>query len=159
VFAANISKAYRYIIIEGDLKDEKKPLDLSTVQQKSVAASTNSVLASLSEFRKILENAGMIVVPTDRRHTSSTHHGCGGTLDIKNPQIEIHCLQCGKVVDRDLNAAQNILSRGKEAAHEAAKVKQEKLQTAQEKKIARVANRLAARKKKNNEGQAIKSNA
>jgi hypothetical protein len=151
VFAAKISEVYRYIIIEGDIKDEKKPLDLSTVQQKSVAASTNSVLASLSEFRRILENAGMIVVPTDRRHTSSTHHGCGGTLDLKNPQIEIHCSQCGEVVDRDLNAARNILSRGKEAARDAAKVRQEKLQTAQEKKVARVANRLAARKKRTDE--------
>jgi hypothetical protein len=153
VFAARMSEKYRYVIIEADIKDDKKAINLKYVQQRSVAASTNSVLASLSEFRQILENAGMIAVPTDRRHTSSTHHGCGGTIDLKKPEIELHCMQCGEVIDRDLNAALNILSRGKDAAQEAAKTRQEKIQTAQTRKSERLSHRLAARKKNKENSQ------
>ena len=58
------------------------------------------------------ERAGKIVVLVDPRNTSQMCSGCG-KLVPKDLSIRIHdCPYCGLVLDRDHNAALNILTRG-----------------------------------------------
>ena len=58
------------------------------------------------------ENAGQTVVKVDPHHTSQNCSGCGCL--VKKPLSErLHvCPDCGLVLDRDHNAALNILGRG-----------------------------------------------
>jgi hypothetical protein len=146
VFASQLAKKYRYLVIEGDIRNKDKPVDLAEAQQHSAATSTNSVLASLSELRMTLAHAGLVVVTVDRRQTSRLHHGCGGTL-ADGSTIDLACETCGRETDRDLNAARNILGRGQDEKAKAANAHTEKQTRAAERKAARLAGRLAARKK------------
>jgi putative transposase len=58
------------------------------------------------------ENAGRVVVLVDPRNTSKICSGCG-TLVEKSLSDRVHkCLVCGLVMDRDHNAAINILGLG-----------------------------------------------
>jgi putative transposase len=58
------------------------------------------------------ENAGCVVVLVDPRNTSKICSGCG-TLVEKSLSDRVHkCLVCGLVMDRDHNAAINILGLG-----------------------------------------------
>ena len=57
------------------------------------------------------ENAGAQVVQVDARHTSQVCSGCG-CLVAKSLGIRWHdCPECGLSLQRDLNAARNVLSR------------------------------------------------
>ena len=58
------------------------------------------------------ESAGKTVVLVDPRNTSQLCSGCGEVVP-KDLSVRIHnCPSCGLVLDRDYNAAQNILTRG-----------------------------------------------
>ncbi len=75
--------------------------------------------ASWSQFIRCLtlkaENAGKWVIPVDPRNTSKRCSTCG-TLVPKTLRDRIHsCPQCGLSMDRDVNAALNILASGREA--------------------------------------------
>jgi putative transposase len=58
------------------------------------------------------EDAGRIVVLVDPRNTSKMCSGCGKLVE-KDLSIRVHeCPFCGLILDRDLNAAKNILRLG-----------------------------------------------
>ena len=58
------------------------------------------------------ENAGRVVVLVDPRNTSQQCSGCG-TMVSKPLSVRVHaCPTCGLVMDRDQNAAMNILGLG-----------------------------------------------
>ncbi len=58
------------------------------------------------------EEAGRQVIKIDPRYTSQICSGCGEIVK-KDLSVRIHnCPHCGLVLDRDINAAKNILARG-----------------------------------------------
>lgn len=61
------------------------------------------------------EEAGVHVVAVDPRHTTQTCSACG-TLVPKGLGDRVHTCKCGLVLDRDHNAAINILARGLRAS-------------------------------------------
>jgi putative transposase len=69
--------------------------------------------ASLATFRRLLEYkasaAGVQVIAVNPAYTSQRCSGCG-ELVPKDLDTRIHaCPHCGLVLDRDVNAARNIL--------------------------------------------------
>jgi putative transposase len=61
------------------------------------------------------EGAGKHVVMVDPRGTTQECSGCGATVP-KGLGVRVHrCPACGLVCDRDVNAARNILARGRRA--------------------------------------------
>jgi putative transposase len=57
------------------------------------------------------ENAGRIVIAVDPKNTSQICSDCGCIVK-KDLSIRIHnCPACGLVIDRDINAARNILKK------------------------------------------------
>lgn len=72
--------------------------------------------ASLGMFRQMLdykvENTGSQVVGVNPRNTSQACSGCG-VIVAKGLNVRVHrCPDCGVVLDRDVNAALNILALG-----------------------------------------------
>jgi putative transposase len=58
--------------------------------------------------------AGRTVVLVDARHSTQECSGCGGRV-VKTLADRVHeCPSCGLVLDRDHNAARNILRRGRQ---------------------------------------------
>ncbi|MCH8290781.1 transposase [Candidatus Poribacteria bacterium] len=73
--------------------------------------------AAWSTFQDILiskaENAGKMVVKVDPKYTSQECSGCGKIVK-KDLSVRVHeCPDCGLMLDRDVNAAKNILARGR----------------------------------------------
>lgn len=70
--------------------------------------------AGWSQFISILsskaEEAGGQVIGVDARNTSQQCSKCG-KMDRKSLSDRVHHCQCGLVLDRDINAARNILAR------------------------------------------------
>jgi len=69
--------------------------------------------AGLGEFQQLLaykaESAGTQVVTVNPAYTSQTCSGCGVTVE-KALSVRVHyCPDCGLTLDRDVNAARNIL--------------------------------------------------
>lgn len=58
------------------------------------------------------EEAGRRVVLVDPRNTTKACSGCGEIVPKKLSERVHRCPQCGLVLDRDVNAALNILARG-----------------------------------------------
>lgn len=56
------------------------------------------------------ESAGSVVVKVDRRYTSQLCSGCGCIVK-KSLSVRVHRCECGVVLNRDHNAALNILQR------------------------------------------------
>lgn len=70
--------------------------------------------AGLNEWRQYLnykaEEAGVKVVAVNPRNTTQTCSGCGNWV-AKDLSVRVHmCTACGLTVDRDVNAARNILN-------------------------------------------------
>ena len=61
-------------------------------------------------------SAGRRVVLVDPRYTSQLCSGCGAIVK-KGLDERWHACECGTELDRDHNAALNILFRGQEVAH------------------------------------------
>jgi len=98
-------QAYSWIAIE--------ELSLAFMNQ-NVHLSLSSHDAGLGEFRQLLqykaEEAGAEVVAVNPAYTSQRCSGCGEIVD-KSLSIRVHeCPTCGLVLDRDVNAARNILN-------------------------------------------------
>ena len=70
--------------------------------------------AALGEFRQLLtykaEKAGSVVVAVNPRNTSQVCSGCGAVVPKELPVRTHECPHCFLVLDRDVNAARNILS-------------------------------------------------
>ncbi len=84
---------------------------------KGIHRSQNS--ASWGNFRKIMhpaaEASSTVVVEVDPRGTSQNCSGCGRFV-AKDLSVRVHdCPFCGLVLDRDVNAAINILAAGRAA--------------------------------------------
>jgi putative transposase len=81
-------------------------------RNRSLALSSHD--AGLGVFRQLLqykaEEAGTLVVAVNPAYTSQACSGCGEIIQ-KELSVRIHkCPSCGLVLDRDLNAARNILA-------------------------------------------------
>jgi len=60
------------------------------------------------------ESAGRVVVEVNPSGTSQVCSGCGSVGEHKSLAVRVHqCPDCGLVLDRDVNAARNILKLGK----------------------------------------------
>ncbi len=74
--------------------------------------------ASWTQFIQMLcykaESAGCRVVGVNPRNTSKTCSECGNVQDMPLSQRTFHCQRCGMTMDRDINAAINILKRATE---------------------------------------------
>jgi putative transposase len=97
-------QAYSWIAIE--------ELSLAFMNQND-HLSLSSHDAGLGEFRQLLqykaEEAGAEVVAVNPAYTSQWSSGCGEIVE-KSLSIRVHeCPTCGLVLDRDVNAARNIL--------------------------------------------------
>jgi len=57
--------------------------------------------------------AGRTIVKVDPRYTSQACSGCG-TIRKKELSVRWHSCECGCELDRDTNAAVNILCKGKQ---------------------------------------------
>lgn len=70
--------------------------------------------AGWGQFINILsskaEEAGGQVIQVDPRNTSQLCSACGATVE-KDLSVRVHRCNCGLVLDRDVNAARNILAR------------------------------------------------
>ena len=71
--------------------------------------------ASWNRFTQLLsykaESAGMSVVKVNARNTSKSCSNCGDKQDMPLSERTYHCQKCGVQLDRDVNAAINILKR------------------------------------------------
>jgi putative transposase len=67
-------------------------------------------------FRQLLAykaiEAGCEIVAVKPAYTSQTCSGCGCLVPKKLSVRTHHCPDCGLILDRDINAARNILSAG-----------------------------------------------
>ena len=74
----------------------------------------------LNMVRRKAEGAGAIVIEVDPRNTSRTCSGCGHVKAVLPLSQRVYrCDQCGLVMDRDRNAAINILGSGMRSLREA----------------------------------------
>jgi putative transposase len=87
---------------------------------KSISDAAWNQLIAYTTYKA--ENAGRVVVVVDPRNTSR-QCSCCGTMVEKSLSVRIHaCPVCGLMMDRDQNAAINILGLGLQSqgiAHEA----------------------------------------
>lgn len=83
------------------------------LRNSSLARAAHDV--GLGIFRELLDykavRAGVEVIAVDPKHTSQVCHECGGFVQKKLSERVHCCPHCGYTVDRDVNAALNILSR------------------------------------------------
>lgn len=91
-------------------------LNMAGLKRSRLARSIHD--AAWTQLRDMLtykaESAGGLVVLVNPRGTSQQCSGCGSTpATSKTLAVRTHrCADCGLVLDRDVNAAQNILLRG-----------------------------------------------
>lgn len=81
---------------------------------KSVHDASWATLISMTKYKA--EGAGAYVVEVDPKFTSQDCSGCGERVPKLLAQRTHHCPSCGLVLDRDHNAALNVLHRGVVAA-------------------------------------------
>lgn len=77
---------------------------------KSILDTARNQLITYTTYKA--ENAGRVLVRVDPRNTSKKCSGCGRMVE-KPLSVRVHsCPVCGLVIDRDQNAAINILGLG-----------------------------------------------
>ena len=80
---------------------------------KSISDASWNQLITYTTYKA--ENAGRVVVLVEPRNTSKKCSGCGKLVE-KSLSVRVHsCPVCGLVMDRDQNAAKNILRLGLES--------------------------------------------
>ncbi|SMC03974.1 putative transposase [Sulfobacillus thermosulfidooxidans DSM 9293] len=85
---------------------------------KSIANASWGKLATYLEYKA--KNAGKHLITVPPHYTSQRCSGGCGTIVKKNLSVRLHqCPTCGLEIDRDVNAAINILHRGLEIRHQA----------------------------------------
>ncbi|PIU21742.1 MAG: hypothetical protein COT15_00815 [Candidatus Diapherotrites archaeon CG08_land_8_20_14_0_20_34_12] len=114
-----LHKTSRYYVNNYDFI-AAEDLDIRNIIKESYLA-RNIMDASWNHFLQMLkykaESAGISFVKVNPRNTTSKCYKCG-TI-VKKPLYErIHKCTCGLEIDRDHNAALNILKSGQELASE-----------------------------------------
>jgi len=125
-FAAQLVRDYDVIVIEKfrTSKVAKKPkpeqkVDLPKEEAAMHnAASNQRTEAAPGEFQTAIKQAaarvGVRVLEVGAANTSRKHAACGYDKPWKTPhELKHTCEGCGETFDRDANAAQNILARGR----------------------------------------------
>jgi putative transposase len=106
-------KLARCVIKSNDLVAYEDLRIKNMVKNHCLAKSIND--ASWYQFRVFLEYFakvfGKVTIAVDPKYTSQECSSCGAIVK-KSLSIRTHTCQCGCVLDRDHNAARNILSRG-----------------------------------------------
>lgn len=106
----NLANTYSLIAIED--------LNLSFITRNG-HLSLSAHDASLGMFRQMLaykvENTGTHLIAVNPRHTSQQCSGCGKIVPKGLSVRTHHCPHCGLTLDRDVNAARNILALGRRA--------------------------------------------
>ncbi len=106
-----LHKVSHRLVAENDLiAIEKLPLSF---MNRNRYLSLSSHDAGLGQFRQMLEykaeSAGIPVIAVDPSKTTQVCSGCGRIVP-KDLSVRVHaCPECGLVLDRDVNAARNIL--------------------------------------------------
>lgn len=77
---------------------------------KSIADAAWNQLITFTTYKA--EDAGKVCVKVNPSYTSQDCSQCGNRVKKDLSERIHHCLQCGLVLNRDLNAARNILARG-----------------------------------------------
>jgi putative transposase len=109
-----VHQVSRYLVDNFDLIVFEKLKVLNMVKNsrlaKSIADASWSKLFELTSYKA--ENAGRKMIQVNPRNTSQNCSGCG-ELVKKDLSVRIHhCTSCGLTLDRDENAALNILRIG-----------------------------------------------
>lgn len=105
----NLVNVFQVIIFE--------KLDIKEMQSKNWHSLNKSIgdaawgqLISMTAYKA--EETGRTFITVDPKNTSQLCSGCGQIVP-KDLSVRVHsCPHCGLVLDRDLNAARNILARG-----------------------------------------------
>jgi len=96
----------------GMIAIESLRLDFMT-RNKHTAKAAHDI--GLGIFRQLLDykaiEAGVDVIEVNAQYTSQECSGCGAIVPKELSEREHHCPECGLVLDRDVNAARNILQR------------------------------------------------
>ena len=120
--SARIVKDYDFIAVEdletrymtksakGTVEKPGKNVAQKTGLNRSILAQTWAGLFQKLEYKS--EAQGIQFVRVDPRSTSRLCSQCGAKRKIRYNQRTYTCRQCGLVLDRDINAARNILERG-----------------------------------------------
>ena len=103
---SEIVRMYDFIAIE---KLETKKMLANRQLAKNISEQTWGKFAAL--LNEKAESAGVTVVAVDPKGTSQECSSCGATVE-KSLSVRTHRCNCGLVLDRDVNAAINILHRG-----------------------------------------------
>jgi putative transposase len=101
--------SYQVIVFE-DLEPQKIGARKGRGMRKSIMDVAWSQFVSLTIGKA--EEAGRTVMLVDPRNTSKLCSHCGELVEKKLSERVHTCPQCGQVMDRDRNAALNILQRG-----------------------------------------------
>ena len=106
----------RLVDTYGNIAVEDLPLAFMT-RNGSLSLSAHD--AALGMFRQMLvykaEEAGTRVIAVNPARTSQLCSGCGSVV-VKSLSVRTHiCPDCGLALDRDVNAARNILALGRSA--------------------------------------------
>ena len=86
--------------------------DMKTIHDSSLRIlGRTGMLIDHKGARDLLQEAGAEVVSVDPRHTSQVC-SCCGSMVRKTLSVRVHqCPDCGLEIDRDVNAAVNVLNR------------------------------------------------
>ena len=113
----NIHKATKAIVTKYDIiyMEDLDIIDLLS-KQKMKKQKRKMLTSSLGKIRILLEykceHYGKVLKKIDRYYASSqTCSNCGKTYKVKSNEVYI-CPHCSLVIDRDYNAAKNILNHG-----------------------------------------------
>lgn len=111
-FVAEMRRYYATVILEDinmtKLAARKKPEE-AHLQKES--ARRNRSFAAISHLRGYFEEK-MAVIKVNPAGTSATCSACGAPAFAGSADIEHECSNCGRIWDRDHNAAVNILNSG-----------------------------------------------
>jgi putative transposase len=91
---------------------EKLNIQNMTKNHRLAQSITNASWNGFIQFLSYkAESAGMEVKEVDAKYTSKTCNNCGNIKDMPLSERTYNCIRCGLHMDRDVNAAINILNR------------------------------------------------
>jgi len=113
---------YKYIVVEDlNIKEMVEKKDINGNKKKRVVSNKNVIDASWNMFINMLDyklkQSGGELIKVDPKNTTQTCSKCGNIKEGKDKltcRDRIYKCKCGLELDRDYNAALNILQRGKE---------------------------------------------